>query len=819
MTWTKGSGLAGRRAGALLLLGLALAVAAAPATEADPVSHDECCRPPPFAKAVAKGSPGAPTLVLVIPPGVDAKAAGQGGVCGLCSRFWHAGAAAASLLRASRGVPRMAIHGAGIESSSPALARQAAAVADYSETVSVGVSMLTKRADKPEELRATSPVVMCRPGKAAKAGSAPAALSESSPDLSHWYVAHTQQPSALAVIALASSHCGFFPRWTNVGAPSPAAGDWLRGGPGGDARAWPLDPSVLNGTSPEPARILLVPLHTAAAESALASADAAAALLAGNRNAPFKVAVASAPLGAAQSFKSVASTAVRSSARDTLRAMGLANAAPPPPPDTSAEAGNAAAPADPPGVLAVMQNPFALPGQDASDVADAAAAAAAAAAGAAYSPSDGVRGLPAQLVWWASKDVNSLAATARAAVASTHQAASRAAAAAASAAAQADTRPLEAAAAAPPPATGIAFSTATHVLAAMTATAPVLTLFRREDALLGADRASARARKDGLNVSLALNGTLSPEYEPGESLQPASLMQMWSTGRAHGAASLASHFLTAHVASMSCGVSEVAAEPAAPILPTRAKSGAKGSLGLWAVLVCDRLSGPCRAAAAEWRALAEAIAGPVAAPGAAGDATATVDADGQASPPTVGAGAGRAGALSGGKAAGYLAYLRHWGVALAALDSTEARAHPLLRAMGIRSTPTVVALSSTAEKEKSDAAAQALLKNHETVQEEATALSTALGWVRRAGSFGLNPDSPPLSANALAKWLAGVAHTEALSLAFELGQTSRRYSSKQVRELEALQKKHAEEDERMRALKLQEELLLGGQNASQALDE
>jgi hypothetical protein len=213
-------------------------------------------------------------------------------------------------------------------------------------------------------------------------------------------------------------------------------------------------------------------------------------------------------------------------------------------------------------------------------------------------------------------------------------------------------------------------------------------------------------------------------------------------------------------------------------LPGRARLGERGSLGLWAVMVCDPISGPCRDAAAEWNVLADAIAGPIradasfgspAAPSATTSTTATATTEAKARPEGV---TGIETLLA--EAGAEVAYLRHWGVSLAAIDSTEPLAHPILRGLGVNAVPSLLALSCEASPEAARQLAVKLVNDTRDLQSLGMGMGSAMAVLRKAMPYkpelvgaGRANGRRDVTAAGAARWLASVVRSEAVSHVLE----------------------------------------------------
>jgi len=713
-----------------------LALAAAPKTLA-------CCDPPGYVSSPRKSSKRSVTLALVLPRNASAMVSDM---CRACASFWHAGAAATSVLAGSGTRPRLLVQGARTPQTNTALGRQAAFAAVWTETVSLAVTLATSQVEDPYSLGAKAPMLMCRPGKTFRPADAP---------FGGWRVAHTQQPSAAATIAMAGSGCGLSPSWQSLGEPTGAVADWLARGPGGGHGAPAWRASGKGGMPDRAARLALLPLTQAAAAGALGYADVAAAMLSAKPSAPLRLAVASAlpPAsnttaatgaleGPSPGWEAVtgeeAPYQLRLAARAVLRAAGLADASPPPPPRPATDDG--AAPASPPRLLAVLQNPFSHAG--ATD------------GGAGAAVSDGVVGLPPQLVWWATQDMTALQATAEKAIASARRAAQQAG--------QADEDPSAAGGASTGPADGeeeeeepagggapaIAFSPALLTLASIIHAAPDSSMASREAIYAARTRAARVIAPLGADVGAVPAGAswaTDDKVAAVAAAVPAAaplVSSSWESGVIDGRSSI--------------GAQSPDGESATPGRP---ESGTRGSLGMWVVLLCDRLSGPCRAASARWNALAGIVGG---GDGTGALAAAEVTADGDAAEaPTAGADPQWAALSPRARAAA--AYVRLWGVSMAAVDTSEPRAHPILRLFAVRSAPRLLVLSSTAEPGKREALAAGLVRRWEGAEEEAMATARAAGVLRVAGSYR----EAGLGTEEVLLWLARLVRDQAVSLSLE----------------------------------------------------
>lgn len=697
-----------------------------------------------------------------------------------------------------------------------------------SAAVSYAITVLTTTQDDPSQLLARTATLLCKPGSSNRTAMQGDTVTNG------WRISHTQRPTALAIVALATSHCGTRPGWAHLGAPSSSISQWLAGGAGGRlSKPWEL---AARNSHADPARLLLLPLDPAASESTLGIADAAAALLkppqgsAAASSAPaVEVGVASSRVNSAflgDDERRVAGAAeddgVPASSRSDQREALVASAA-----VALAEAGIAArapflARSDtltasgtaPPALLAVLQNPF-------------------------HGAGGARAGLPEQLLWWAPGDLLTLVSTTRAAVESARKAARNAAGKGDEARQEAPVTPAEPGAA-PLGRTssglpsGVAFSAVVDVLAAVLATAAEGPHVVAQQEVVSAGRQRAKARAASLGVDPVAIDKARRLASPGGSFAKAPAASVegidgggkparshaadseafdpvsgWGHGRFHGRLRLR-HQALAHAAATvrrpraSNGTVSLTVEGSAEdalsqlvklqqqdrpgeedtsALPGRAELGTPGSLGLWAVLVCDPLSGPCRDAAAEWNVLADAVAGPVHVDAAFAEPSSPVAAgsagSGGAGKEAAAAGSGAPRPLAEGEAGmrallaeapEEVAYLRHWGVALAAVDATEPLAHPVLRALGVHSAPSVVALGCETEPSKARGLAVKLVNETRDLQALGNGMASAVGALRRAMPYkpelvgaGRANGRRELTAVGVARWLASVVRSEAVS--------------------------------------------------------
>jgi hypothetical protein len=443
----------------------------------------------------------------------------------------------------------------------------------------------------------------------------------------------------------------------------------------------PVAASWLQACDPSRAvRVLLLPIGDSSALSVFGALDLASLLL---LDVPARIAVTCVPSGSL--FEGQTDDfALIEQANAALRMTGIASSAPPPPSNASVAATAR--------VLAVVQNPFRACGSDPSNQE------------------------PEQFIWWHTTGVNDLASTVRAALRSARLAAAK------------NGLGKEWA---PPPrvaptrsmAPMLPFSSPIDVLGGMMSTAarPPGGVEELEPARVVA---SDRAATLGIATDRQVRWSTVTFEGDAVSLNPGSkaLLDDWSRGLVKGWESLSEQGPLTAVNALSTR------------LPGSPEPGQEGSLGAWALLVCDSISAGCRAFQSVWRELASDVF--------RSDPTQDVNTQ----------------------------YLRYWKPALAVLDTMDMLVHPLLRVFKVEQAPSIVLLAGSAtgaDRHKIFAQLQAM----DSEQTFGVTLNFILHRIRRSAALTPTAAGELLATRAnLASWLATRLRQEAITLGLEMDQ-------------------------------------------------